>query len=227
MARPDLLRSWISDAIGVFDEDHLRHDLAQTWQQPGVGEQAAAQMLGGSPPGNAARLVSFGFPQDVAEQVAAGRDDDMGRALLAFYRSAAQPAMAEAGRSLEAAAARPGLALLASEDPFVGTGDQRRRAAARAGAGSRCSTVSGTGGWWRTHSAVPRCSSASGSCAEPRPPQPGRRTRKRRLVRGPMSSTPSFSSARGGVPSNSRSPAPSRTGMTSTRSSSTRPASSS
>lgn len=146
MARPDLLRSWVSDAIGVFDEEYVWHDLAQAWQQPGVGEEAIRQMLGGSPTAKTARLVSFGFPQDVAEQVAAGQDDDMGRAALALYRSAAQPAMAEAGRSLEAAAARPGLALLPSEDSFVGTDDQRRRAAARAGA--RVEVLDGLGHWW-------------------------------------------------------------------------------
>ena len=70
----------------------------------------------------------------------------MGRAALALYRSAAQPAMAEAGRSLEAAAARTGLALLPSEDSFVGTDGQRRRAAARAGA--RVEVLDGLGHWW-------------------------------------------------------------------------------
>ena len=146
MARPDLLRSWVSDAIGVFDQDHVWHDMAQAWQQPGVGEESVARMLGGSTAHKAARLVSFGFPQDTAEQVAAGQDDDMGRAVLALYRSAAQPAMAEAGRSLEAAAARPGLVPLATEDPFVGTDAQRRRAAARAGA--RVEVLDGLGHWW-------------------------------------------------------------------------------
>lgn len=146
MARPDLLRSWVSDAVGAFDEDYVWHDLAQVWQQPGVGEESIARMLGGSSADKTARLVSFGFPPDVAERVAAGQDDDMGRAVLALYRSAAQPAMVEAGRSLESAAARPGLALLASEDSFVGTDAQRRRAAARAGA--RVDVLDGLGHWW-------------------------------------------------------------------------------
>jgi pimeloyl-ACP methyl ester carboxylesterase len=146
MARPDLLRSWVSDAVGAFDEDYVWHDLAQVWQQPGVGEESIARMLGGSPTDKTARLVSFGFPPDVAEQVAAGQDDHMGRAVLALYRSAAQPAMVEAGRSLESAAARPGLALLAPEDSFVGTDAQRRRAAARAGA--RVDVLDGLGHWW-------------------------------------------------------------------------------
>lgn len=146
MGRPDLLHSWVSDAIGVFDQDYVWHDLAQAWQQPGIGEESVAKMLGGSTAERAARLVAFGFPQDTAEQVAAGQDEDMGRAVLALYRSAAQPVMAEAGRALEAAAARPGLVLLAAEDSFVGSDAQRRRAAARAGA--RVEVLEGLGHWW-------------------------------------------------------------------------------
>jgi hypothetical protein len=51
MTRPDLLRSWATDAIGVFDPDYVWHDLAQTWQTPGAGEEAmaliAAEVLDG------------------------------------------------------------------------------------------------------------------------------------------------------------------------------------
>jgi hypothetical protein len=56
--------------------------------------------------------------------------------------------MAELGTRLEAAAARPGLALLPTEDHFVGTDEQRRRAAARAGA--RLEVLDGLGHWWMT-----------------------------------------------------------------------------
>ena len=70
----------------------------------------------------------------------------MGRAILALYRSARQPALADAGRALENAAARPGLSLLATEDPFVGTDEMRRRAADRAGA--RTEVLDGLGHWW-------------------------------------------------------------------------------
>jgi pimeloyl-ACP methyl ester carboxylesterase len=70
----------------------------------------------------------------------------MGRAILSLYRSARQPAMAEAGRELQNAAARPGLSLLATEDPFIGVADNRRRAADRAGA--RTEVLDGLGHWW-------------------------------------------------------------------------------
>jgi hypothetical protein len=57
--------------------------------------------------------------------------------------------MAELGRDLERAAQRPGLALLATEDNAVGTLEQRRRAARRAGA--RIEILDGLGHWWMTH----------------------------------------------------------------------------
>jgi hypothetical protein len=63
-----------------------------------------------------------------------------------LYRSARQPAMAEAGRTLENAAARPGLSLLATEDPYIGSNDARRRVADRAGA--RTGVLDGLGHWW-------------------------------------------------------------------------------
>jgi len=78
--------------------------------------------------------------------LAAAQGPEMGRAILALYRSAAQPAMAEAGRALPNAAARPGLSLLATADPFIGADDTRRRAAQRAGA--RTEVLEGLGHWW-------------------------------------------------------------------------------
>ena len=63
-----------------------------------------------------------------------------------MYRDAAQPAMARLGADLPAAAARPGLAVLATEDRNVGTDEIRRRTAARAGA--RVVVLNGLGHWW-------------------------------------------------------------------------------
>ena len=42
MHRPDLVRSWASDAVGVFDPDYVWHDMAQVWQTPGAGEELVA-----------------------------------------------------------------------------------------------------------------------------------------------------------------------------------------
>jgi hypothetical protein len=67
-------------------------------------------------------------------------------AILSLYRSARQPAMAEAGRALANAATRPGLSLLATEDPYIGSDESRRRAAERAGAHTEA--LDGLGHWW-------------------------------------------------------------------------------
>jgi pimeloyl-ACP methyl ester carboxylesterase len=146
MIRPDLLRSWATDVIGVFDPDYAWHPLAQVWQRPGEGEELVERMIGGPVGPRAARLVERGITLPVAEQLAAGQDAHMGRAILALYRSAAQPVMAELGRDLPAAAARPGLCLLATGDDMVGTDEQRRRSAERAGA--RTEVLDGLGHWW-------------------------------------------------------------------------------
>jgi pimeloyl-ACP methyl ester carboxylesterase len=146
MHRPELVRSWASDAVGLFDPDYVWHDLAQVWQTQGAGEELVNTLLGGTLQDRAERLAAFGIPMDVATSIAAEQGPDMGRAILLLYRSAAQPAMAEAGRALQNAAARPGLSLLATEDPYIGPAEHRRRAADRAGA--RTEVLEGLGHWW-------------------------------------------------------------------------------
>ncbi len=37
--RPGLVRSWVSDAVGVLDPDFRWHDFAQIWQTPVAGEK--------------------------------------------------------------------------------------------------------------------------------------------------------------------------------------------
>jgi pimeloyl-ACP methyl ester carboxylesterase len=146
MHRPELVRSWASDVVGLFDPEYVWHDLAQVWQTPGAGEQAVDAMLGGSVEDRAAQMAALSIPMDIATQIAAAQGPDMGRAILALYRSARQPAMAEAGRALERARARPGLSLLATADPYIGSQDARRRAAERAGADT--AVLEGLGHWW-------------------------------------------------------------------------------
>jgi pimeloyl-ACP methyl ester carboxylesterase len=146
MHRPALVRSWASDIIGIFDPDYVWHDLAQVWQTPGDGEALVETMMGGTLQDRAEQLTGLGLTPAVATSLAAGQGPDMGRAILALYRSAAQPAIAEAGRNLENAAARPGLSILASEDHYVGSDEIRRRAAERAGA--RTEVLDGLGHWW-------------------------------------------------------------------------------
>lgn len=47
MSRPDLIRSWASDALGVFAPDYLWHPRAQVWQQEGAGEASVQELWGG------------------------------------------------------------------------------------------------------------------------------------------------------------------------------------
>ncbi len=130
----------------MFDPEYIWHDLAQVWQTLGEGEQLVNTMLGGTVQDRAEQMAALGIPMDIATSIAAAQGSEMGRAILSLYRSARQPAMAEAGRVLANAAARPGLSLLATEDPYVGCDEIRRRAADRAGA--RTEVLQGLGHWW-------------------------------------------------------------------------------
>ena len=146
MHRPELVRSWASDVVGLFDPDYVWHDLAQVWQTPGDGEKLVDAMFGGTLQDRTDQLIARGITRNIAESIAAGQGAEMGQAILLLYRSARQPVMAEAGRSLANARARPGLSLLATEDTFVGSDEIRHRAAERAGA---CTEVlDGLGHWW-------------------------------------------------------------------------------
>jgi hypothetical protein len=145
MTRPDLLRSWCSDVLGCYDPDYEWHPLAQIWQTPGRGEEAVAALVA-NPTERIDDLAARGLDRAVGEKMAAGWDATMARCILALYRDAAQPAMARLGEKLPAAAARPGLAVLATEDGNVGTEQMKRRAATRAGA--QIAVLEGLNHWW-------------------------------------------------------------------------------
>jgi pimeloyl-ACP methyl ester carboxylesterase len=146
MHRPELVRSWATDIIGVFDPEYVWHEAAQIWQTPGAGEQFVDALVGGTVPERAQRLTALGITAPVAAEMAVGLGPEMGRAILALYRSVAGTVLAEAGRRLGDAAARPGLCLLATEDHYTGSQEIRRRAADRAGA--RTEVLDGLGHWW-------------------------------------------------------------------------------
>ena len=150
MHRPELVRSWVSDVVGTFDPDYEWHDLAQVWQTPGEGEQLVETFLGGTPEERAALYATAGMPLEIGTEIAAGQGPEMGRAILLLYRSAAQPAMKQAGRDLEKAAVRPGLSLLATEDTYVGSSEIRVALLTERALAQRYSTDWGTGGWSRT-----------------------------------------------------------------------------
>ena len=146
---PDLIRSWTSDVLGLFDADYVWHDLAQAWQTAEIGEQALDQLLSMPAQARAERYESLGMPSAIARKVAGCANGDMGRAILALYRSAAQPVMRNLGTGLQRAAAKPGLALIATEDFYCGGETLARRCAKRAGA--KVAVLEGAGHWWMCH----------------------------------------------------------------------------
>jgi pimeloyl-ACP methyl ester carboxylesterase len=120
--RPDLLRSWAADVAGILHPDYVWHDLAQTWQTPGIGEDTIKEMFG-LPPGEAAQVLitAFDIPIEHARALASDMDETMGNCVLSLYRSATQPQMSKLGELLVSTEKRPGLVFLATEDPFTGT----------------------------------------------------------------------------------------------------------
>jgi pimeloyl-ACP methyl ester carboxylesterase len=145
MERPDLVRSWAMDIAGCFAPDYVWHDRAQVWQTPGAGEESVAAMASLSVTDRASMFESLGMTPDIARAVAEANDDTMGRCILSLYRSAAQPALARLGESL-AAAARPGLVIIPTEDPYTG-GEARARWSARQ-AKAEVAVLEGLGHWW-------------------------------------------------------------------------------
>jgi pimeloyl-ACP methyl ester carboxylesterase len=147
-SRPDLLHSWSADGLGTFDPEYEWHELAQVWQTPGAGEDWIAERLEQSDEQRAAFLQEHGMAASIAVRVAKGFNAAMGSCILSLYRSRRPEDLALVSADFEVAAERPGLALVATGDNLVGTEEQRRRSAARAGA--VVAELPGFGHWWMT-----------------------------------------------------------------------------
>ena len=145
-ASPELLISWCSDIAGCFDPDYVWHDFAKVWQTPNDGEEAIEGMVNAPLDERAAMLEGAGMTAAAALSCAEASNADMGRCILALYRSAAQPAMAEWGAELSKASARPGLVIVPTEDHFTGGPKLAQRSAERAGAD--VAVLDGLGHWW-------------------------------------------------------------------------------
>jgi pimeloyl-ACP methyl ester carboxylesterase len=144
--RPDLLRSWAADCAGLVHPDYVWHDAAQAWQTPEVGEQAVEAMFATAVEQRAAAWASLGIRADVAREIAAEQNEAMGRCILALYRSAAQPAMQALGERLRTTERRPGLVLIATEDPYAGSPEMAASVAHSLGADTV--RLEGQGHWW-------------------------------------------------------------------------------
>jgi pimeloyl-ACP methyl ester carboxylesterase len=145
--RPDLIRSWVSDVLGLLDPEYVWHEFAQVWQTPGEGEASIEAWRAMPTEEFVATFVGIGVPEQAARESAgllAG--PDTGRCILALYRSAAQPKLKEWGDELARAERRPALAVIPSEDPYLGGVEMNRRAAARCGA--QVAVLEGLAHWW-------------------------------------------------------------------------------
>ena len=145
-ARPDLIRSWVTDIAGCMHPDYVWHDMAQVWQTPGAGEDAVAALAATQNEQLVQAYEGLGMTATAARSCAAAATADMGRCILALYRSAAQPQMATWGRELAAADRRPALVIIPTEDHFTG-GEALARDMARQ-LGADVTVLDGLGHWW-------------------------------------------------------------------------------
>ena len=145
-AHPELVRSWATDLAGCLDPDYVWHDNARTWQTAGSGEALIARRLAMPRADLASGYVTRGMSEPAAARCVAAFDEMMGRCILALYRSAAQPKMAEWGADATGVRSRPGLVIIPTADPYTGGEALARRTAERANA--RVALLTGLGHWW-------------------------------------------------------------------------------
>ena len=141
--RPELVRTWVTDAAGLADVDFEWHDFAKIWQTPGAGEDFFAQQLAASPEERGGVFEAFGVPHDEAVALGGVVDQTMTECILALYRSAVEvgPQWGPDFRDVAA----PGFVLVPSDDPFLEDGSARKGAAQ---AGAQVVELSGLGHWW-------------------------------------------------------------------------------
>jgi pimeloyl-ACP methyl ester carboxylesterase len=141
--RPDLVRSWVTDAGAIGDPGFEWHDFAKIWQTPVEGEEFFAQQLATPAEDQGAVFEAFGVPADRARTLAGWADEEMATCILDLYRSAVNVGK-EWGPDFQNIPA-PGLALLPTDDPFL-SADGSRTAARRAGVD--VVELPGLGHWW-------------------------------------------------------------------------------
>lgn len=120
--RPELVRSWATDCVGLLHPEYVWHDAALGWQTPEVGEQIVAAMIAMEEDVFTESFVQLGMTDEIARSVKLSIiNDDMGFCVLALYRDAAQPAMSRLGERLIVNRPPHGLVFIADQDHFAGT----------------------------------------------------------------------------------------------------------
>jgi pimeloyl-ACP methyl ester carboxylesterase len=145
-ARPDLVNRWCVDIAGCFDPEYVWHDMALLWQSA-EGETAVAGMAETPLETRIEGFIGIGMTPDAARSCAEAATPEMGRAILALYRSAVQPRMTEFGNQVQPSmSAGRSLVVIATEDHYTGGEVLARRSAQRWG--SEVAVFEGLGHWW-------------------------------------------------------------------------------
>lgn len=137
--RPDLVRSWVVGGAAI-DEEYVWHDMARSWQTPGVGESVMQAMSGAA---LEAGMAGAGVPAEHASVMASNVDDTMKDCILKLYRSAT-----EVGKEWQPDSEnidRPGLLIWGGKDPYMPV-DFARKMAERTGA--RLLVFEDSSHWW-------------------------------------------------------------------------------
>ena len=124
--RPDLLRSWVSDAAGVGDVEFRWHEFAKIWQTAEAGEQFFRDQLALSIEERAGTFEGFGVPTKRARDLASRMDTTMAESILELYRSAVDVGKewAPGIRNIRT----PGLVIVPGDDPFLAADGAERTA---------------------------------------------------------------------------------------------------
>ena len=141
--RPDLVRSWVTDAAGIGDASFEWHEFATLWQTPGAGEEFFERQLARPVEERAAVFERSGASREQAVAMARSADRTMADCILALYRSAVDVGREWAPQFRDIPA--PGLVVVPSEDPFLSAGSARAGAAR---AGAEVVDLLGLGHWW-------------------------------------------------------------------------------
>jgi len=141
--RPELVRSWVTDAAGVGDAGFEWHDLAKIWQTPQAGEDFWDQQLAAPAEQRAGVFQMFGVPEQPARDLASHINPTMAECILDLYRSAVD--VAKRWGPDFAAIPAPGLVIIPGQDAFLSAASAAK-AAARAGA--KTVALDGLGHWW-------------------------------------------------------------------------------
>jgi len=142
--RPELVRSWVTDAAAVGNGDFEWHEFAKLWQTPGEGEAFFEQQQALSVEERAVPFETmFGVPHDRALALASWGDETMADSILRLYRSAVHVGREWGPDFVEIP--KPGLVLIPSDDHFL-SAEGARAGAARAGA--TVTELDGIGHWW-------------------------------------------------------------------------------